>query len=120
MRGRPERRDPLAADTLHVGERRAKAKPARTVRLLEREIAVAEKGAALVKGTPAAAAVTAGAVARIMQWALVQQNDPVMSNAAIKNMLIRGAKRSDDRGYPNREWGYGALDVYQAFEYLRL
>lgn len=71
-------------------------------------------------GTSAAAAVTAGAVAQIMQWALVQQNDPVMSNAAIKNMLIRGAKRSDDRGYPNREWGYGALDVYQAFEYLRL
>ena len=67
-----------------------------------------------------AAAVTAGAVAQIMQWALVQQNDPVMSNAAIKNMLIRGAKRSEDRGYPNREWGYGALDVYQAFEYLRL
>ena len=65
-------------------------------------------------------AVTAGAVAQIMQWALVQQNDPVMSNAAIKNMLIRGAKRSEDRGYPNREWGYGALDVYQAFEYLRL
>ena len=57
-------------------------------------------------GTSAAAAVTAGAVAQIMQWALVQQNDPVMSNAAIKNMLIRGAKRSDDRGYPNREWGY--------------
>ena len=71
-------------------------------------------------GTSAAAAVTAGAVAQIMQWALVQQNDPVMSNAAIKNMLIRGAKRSEDRGYPNREWGYGALDVYQAFEYLRL
>ena len=71
-------------------------------------------------GTSAAAAVTAGAVAQIMQWALVQQNDPVMSNAAIKNMLILGAKRSEDRGYPNREWGYGALDVYQAFEYLRL
>ena len=53
----------------------------------------------------AAAAVTAGAVAQIMQWALVRQNDPVMSNAAIKNMLIRGAKRSEDRGYPNREWG---------------
>ena len=67
-----------------------------------------------------AAAVTAGAVAQIMQWALVQQNDPVMSNAAIKSMLIRGAKRSEDRGYPNREWGNGALDVYQAFEYLRL
>ena len=34
-------------------------------------------------GTSAAAAVTAGAVAQIMQWALVQQNDPVMSLSLI-------------------------------------
>lgn len=51
-------------------------------------------------GTSAAAAVTAGAVAQIMQWALVQQNDPVMSNAAIKNMLIRGAKQLGGQGVP--------------------
>ncbi len=37
------------------GERHAKAAPARTVRLLGREIAVAENGAALDKGRPAAA-----------------------------------------------------------------
>lgn len=37
----------------------------------------------------------------------------------IKNMLIRGAGRNTDRTYPNREWGYGTLDVYQAFEVLR-
>ncbi len=70
-------------------------------------------------GTSAAAAITTGAVAQIMQWALVEGNIPTFSNAAIKNMLIRGAKQTDERSYPNREWGYGALDVYTAFERLR-
>lgn len=70
-------------------------------------------------GTSAAAAITAGAVAQVMQWALVEQNSPTLSNAGIKNMLIRGAAKGEQRSYPNREWGYGALDVYNAFEKLR-
>ncbi len=70
-------------------------------------------------GTSVAAAVTAGAVAQIMQWALVEQNNPWLSNAGIKNMLIRGAGKSGDRSYPNREWGYGTLDVYNAFNEMR-
>jgi len=70
-------------------------------------------------GTSAAAAVTTGAVAQIMQWALVEQNNPTLSNAGIKNILIRGAGKSNERSYPNREWGYGTLDVYHAFEMLR-
>lgn len=70
-------------------------------------------------GTSAAAAIATGAVAQIMQWALVEQNNTTLSNAGIKNMLIRGAKKSDERSYPNREWGYGALDVYEAFEQIR-
>lgn len=56
-------------------------------------------------GTSAAAAITAGAAAQIMQWALVEQNNPTLSNAGIKNMLIRGAARTQERSYPNREWG---------------
>lgn len=70
-------------------------------------------------GTSAAAAVATGAVAQIMQWGLVEQNEPFLSNAGIKNMLIRGAGKSGDRSYPNREWGYGTLDVYHSFELLR-
>lgn len=70
-------------------------------------------------GTSAAAAITTGAVAQIMQWALVEQNEPTLSNAGIKNMLIRGAGRTNERSYPNREWGYGLLDVYEAFERIR-
>lgn len=70
-------------------------------------------------GTSAAAGITVGAVAQIMQWALVELNSPRLSNAGIKNMLIRGTNKNNERSYPNREWGYGTLDVYQAFEQLR-
>lgn len=70
-------------------------------------------------GTSAAAAVTTGAVAQVMQWALVEKNNAKMSNAGIKNMLIRGTGKTNERSYPNREWGYGTLDVYHAFELLR-
>lgn len=71
-------------------------------------------------GTSIAAAITAGACAQIMQWAIVDQNNLNMSAAGIKNMLIRGARITADRSYPNPEWGYGMLDVYQAFENLRI
>ena len=71
-------------------------------------------------GTSAAAAITAGACAQIMQWAIVDQNNTVMSNTSIKNMLIRGTAKPENRTYPNREWGYGTLDVFGAFQNLRL
>lgn len=71
-------------------------------------------------GTSAAAAITAGACAQIMEWGLVDLNNISLSNAEIKNMLIRGAGKSRDRIYPNREWGYGSLDVYEAFNMLRV
>lgn len=70
-------------------------------------------------GTSASAAITAGAVAQIMQWAIVDRNAPTISNAGIKNMLIRGTNRPVQQEFPNREWGYGELNVYRAFEMLR-
>ena len=48
-------------------------------------------------GTSAAAAITAGACAQIMQWAIVDQNNTVMSNTSIKNMLIRGTAKPENR-----------------------
>ena len=62
-------------------------------------------------GTSAAAAVTAGACAQIMQWGFVDLNEPRLSNAGIKNMLIRGADRDNERSYPNREWGDNGIIV---------
>lgn len=66
-------------------------------------------------GTSVAAAITAGAVAQITQWGN-QKNPPQnYTSTEIKNLLIRGATRAPNRTYPDREWGYGALGVYQIF-----
>ena len=38
-----------------------------------------------------------------------------MNNSAVKALLARGAARNSSYSYPNREWGYGTLDLYQSF-----
>ena len=70
-------------------------------------------------GTSVAAAHAAGAVANLMSWGFVEGNDRSMSEAAIRSYLVRGAKRNPALSYPNREWGYGALDLFQTFLHLR-
>lgn len=69
-------------------------------------------------GSSFAAAITAGAVAQFLQWAVVEGNDPIVSSREIKNYFIRGASRSPDLTYPNREWGYGRLNVVGTFDAL--
>ena len=70
-------------------------------------------------GTSAAAAITAGACAQLLQWGIVDGNYVTLNSTEINNILIRGARRNPDRSYPNREWGYGILDVYEALNRLR-
>ena len=70
-------------------------------------------------GSSLAAAVTAGAMAQFMQWAVVERNSPLASSQEIKNYFIRGAVRMPGMEYPNREWGYGRLNALGAFEVLR-
>lgn len=61
-------------------------------------------------GTSVAAAITAGAVAQVMEWAIVKRNAPAISNTEIKNMLIRGTDRPAPFSYPNTGWGaYGNI-----------
>jgi len=61
-------------------------------------------------GTSVAAAHVAGAVANLFSWGIVEGH---------KAFLIRGAKRNPALSYPNREWEYGALDLYETFLRLR-
>lgn len=70
-------------------------------------------------GTSASVAITSGAVALIMEWAIVKGNYPRITSGEIKSILIRGAARDGQRLYPNREWGYGRLDLYASFGALR-
>lgn len=66
-------------------------------------------------GTSAAAALASGAAALLIQWGL-QQTPPVyFTTRQLKIYLIRGARRDADLTYPNREWGYGILDLYNSF-----
>jgi subtilisin family serine protease len=70
-------------------------------------------------GTSIAAAHTAGVAAILLEWGIVRGNLPLMDSVDIKNFLIRGAKRDPNLTYPNREWGYGILDLYSTFLNLR-
>lgn len=70
-------------------------------------------------GSSISAAHVAGAVADLLTWGIVRGNDMGMSDVTVKAYLIRGAQRSPSYTYPNREWGYGALDLYGTFLRLR-
>ena len=70
-------------------------------------------------GTSLAAAASAGCAALILQWAVVMGRDPLITGVLVRNYLIRGARRKEVISYPNRQWGYGELDVYRAFLSLR-
>lgn len=70
-------------------------------------------------GTSAAAAITAGAAALVLEWGLLRGNASTMNSIEVKNLLIRGCERENNMLYPNTEWGYGKLNVYRAFQVLR-
>lgn len=70
-------------------------------------------------GTSAAAAITAGACAQILEWAVVMGNGIGISSIDIQNMMIRSAVRTPGQIYPSPEYGYGKLNVYRAFDILR-
>lgn len=70
-------------------------------------------------GTSVAAAHMAGAAALLLEWALVKDNREILTTGDAIAFFIRGASRRPGVVYPNREWGYGTLDVYQVFERIR-
>lgn len=70
-------------------------------------------------GSGFAAALTAGAVAQFLQWAVIEGNHVLANGRTVKGYLIRGAKRDTDVSYPSKEWGFGKLDVVGTFSSLR-
>jgi subtilisin family serine protease len=72
-----------------------------------------------MSGTSAAAAITAGACALMMQWGIVKGNDVSISTHQIRAYLIRGCSRKQTISYPNPQWGYGALNLQQTFNLMR-
>ena len=70
-------------------------------------------------GTSVAAAHAAGAAALLLTWGVTDGNLPYMGTNEVKSVLIRGAKRENNTVYPNNIYGYGKMDVIEAFNKLR-
>jgi len=70
-------------------------------------------------GSSTSVGITAGAAALLVEWHLQQKKIPSVSTALIKSLLTLGATRNPDMKYPNREWGYGQLNLYNTFEAMR-
>lgn len=66
-------------------------------------------------GSSAAAALTAGAAALLMEWRMKRGRGSYLTAYETKIYFIRGAGRQAGILYPSREWGYGTLDLYQTF-----
>ena len=51
-----------------------------------------------------------GAAALMMQWGIVNGNDPYLYGERVKYFLILGSKKTrQDIEYPDAGWGYGEL-----------
>ncbi|HHT54435.1 MAG TPA: S8 family peptidase [Clostridiales bacterium] len=70
-------------------------------------------------GTSVATAITTGACALMLQWGIINGNDPSMSSYQIRAYLIRGCTRTEARTYPNNQTGYGTLNLRQSFNLMR-
>lgn len=77
------------------------------------------KGFTTASGTGIAAAHMTGITAILLEWGIVKGFYPNMNTEVVKKYLIRGAKRSKTLEYPNKDWGYGIVDLYNAFNVLR-
>jgi subtilisin family serine protease len=73
----------------------------------------------LLSGTSAAAAITAGVCALLLEWGLVSNNAVSMNTYHARSILIQGCDRDSWMEYPNNQWGYGRLNLYNSFISLR-
>lgn len=70
-------------------------------------------------GTSVAAPFVTGAAALMMQWGIINNNDPFLYGERLKAFLRLGATRRKDIMYPNASFGYGTLCLENAMNYLR-
>ena len=73
----------------------------------------------LITGSSVATAVLAGAIALILQWAVVNKNLPTISAEIVKAMLLLGTKKRSKDIYPNPYAGHGLLDLLGTFNAIR-
>jgi len=69
-------------------------------------------------GTSMAAPFVTGSAALMMQWGIVQGNDPFLYGQRVKSFLCKGAERKFPIKYPNPIWGWGTLSLCNTMNIL--
>lgn len=69
--------------------------------------------------TALSSGIMAGAACQFLNWGIVEGKDGELRASDIKGYMIRGAIRDNAINYPDRQWGYGKMDVYNSFEIIK-
>jgi hypothetical protein len=69
-------------------------------------------------GTSMAAPFVAGSAALMMQWGIIRGFDPFLYGQRLKAFLQKSAVKKIAIAHPNPIWGYGALCLKAAMDYL--
>ena len=70
-------------------------------------------------GTSFSSPFVSGACAIMMQWGIINGNDPLMYGQRLKAFLKLGAYRNEGISYPNDKWGYGVLCIKSSLDYAK-
>lgn len=71
-------------------------------------------------GSSIAAAHVAGACALLFEWGLLDTVILNMDGNDARRLIIQGAVQKGGEAFPNRGWGYGAINLKNTFETLRI
>ncbi|SHI70730.1 Subtilase family protein [Clostridium cavendishii DSM 21758] len=74
----------------------------------------------MISGCSVATAIVAGCSALIFQWGIINGNDTNLYSTKLKTYLIGGTIKREGDIYPNRDFGYGILNMKGIFDNIRL
>lgn len=75
-------------------------------------------GVAKMSGSSAATAIVAGVCALLLQWGIIDGNDKSMYSTKIRSYLIYGNYKNPMYKFPNKDIGYGELDLLETFNII--
>ncbi len=70
-------------------------------------------------GSSASLGLAAGGCALLMEWLDQQPAVRGVASSQVRNIIMIGTDKRSNMEYPNQEWGFGRMDLYQSLQRLR-